>query len=70
MESKQSIPRIEITQQLSDKEIITLLTDIIEYTIGNCRQCISDSVADIIPKEHPQFLDIENKVFEEIAYKI
>lgn len=69
MEQKQSIAPIKITQKLSDVEVTTLLTDIIEYTIGNCRQCISDSVADIISKDHPQFLDIENKVFEQIKNK-
>jgi hypothetical protein len=69
MEQKQSLTPIKITQKLSDVEVATLLTDIIEYTVENCKQCISDSVADIIPKNHPQFLDIENKVFEQIAHK-
>jgi len=44
--------------------------DLLEYVTENCRDCISDSVADIIPREHPQFRDIENKVFEQIPKRL
>jgi len=70
MERAQPRLQIGLEEKLNEEQISTLMGDLLEYVTENCRDCISDSVADIIPREHPQFRDIENKVFEQIPKRL
>jgi hypothetical protein len=64
MERNKPTLQIKTSKRLTNKEIESITQDILQYVVENCKNCISESVSEIISSNHPQYRDVENRVFE------